>query len=465
MSLTREQIAEIIMEGEFDKLIGLAENEWLECKGKQYQTQHDQGILELAKDVVSFANATGGFLLLGIKTERSTDQQVDVIRHVRPFDSTLVNCKQYADLLRSWIYPEVGGLKIDWTQRKGPAGKRGIVVIEIPRQREDRKPFLIVRHVEVTGKRTEIVFGFAERKGAASVPTGVAELHQLLRDGRIYSTLIGMRFDELQSTLQTLVVAPSSEPSEQIDLDERTRKALEAVNMTDRRAIILSAMPQRPAKLKTIFGPSNPEHGIVWKLEHPPVLRDSGWSLETLDQARIVAAEFRRVTNGDRRIIDLYRDGTLIFAASADAEMLSHYCWGRTYGQPKINSVALVESVYNFLDFYQLVIEDMEIPMGEYQVRLDFRNLHRNNERNYLMPYAHDSSSQVWGEEPHYAPDNCWTKTFSFSLQEISEPAVAAYRLIGDIYVWFGMDTSKIPYVTDMNGLPAVDTKKIAAIR
>lgn len=465
MGLSREQLAEIIANRDFGKLVGEAENEWLECKREPYNIESEHGILELAKDIVAFANATGGHVFIGIRTERSSYQHLDVIMEIRPFEPSLVNCQQYADLARSWVFPEIEGLRVYWAQLPGLDQPRGIVVIEIPTQSDAQKPFLIVRHVDLSGKRTEIVFGYAVRKGAINEPKTVSELQRLLRDGRSYAQLIATGFEELRSTIQNVAALPTPESLQTIDIEGRITRALEASQMTDRRVIVLSAMPDKAAKLKTIFGPSDPQHGIVWKLQRPPVLRYGGWSLETHDQARIVAGEVRRVMSKQGKIVDLYQDGTLIFAASADVGLDTHYCWGRTYGEPKINSIALVESVYNFFVFYKLVIEDTEQPAKQYIVRVDFRNFHRGDKPNCLMPYTPDTIAQRFRDEVHHAPADSWQKSLSFSHDEMLNPPLGAYRTLEEIYLWFGIEPRKIPYLKEAEGQTVVDYEKIAAIR
>ncbi|MFZ2961291.1 MAG: RNA-binding domain-containing protein [Candidatus Ozemobacteraceae bacterium] len=67
-------------DGDFAKFIGLKENLWFEAKGSaayDFTKLHD--ILEFAKDVSAFANAEGGILIIGLRTEKQTDEQVDVV--------------------------------------------------------------------------------------------------------------------------------------------------------------------------------------------------------------------------------------------------------------------------------------------------------------------------------------------------------------------------------------------------
>jgi len=78
-----------------------------------------------------------------------------------------------------------------------------------------------------------------------------------------------------------------------------------------------------------------------------------------------------RVANSDK-IIDLYRDGAMVFAGIVDKNFLA---WGKG-NSTKINPVALVEVVYNFVVFYKLVLEDFNNKTKQINTRIDLRNMH-----------------------------------------------------------------------------------------
>ena len=70
MSLSIEQLGQITDSADFDLLISEVENDWFDCKSQPYQLQDNQAAKrELAKDVSSFANETGGYIFIGVKTK------------------------------------------------------------------------------------------------------------------------------------------------------------------------------------------------------------------------------------------------------------------------------------------------------------------------------------------------------------------------------------------------------------
>jgi hypothetical protein len=196
-------------------------------------------------------------------------------------------------------------------------------------------------------------------------------------------------------------------------------------------------------------------------LEKPPTLRHAGFDLETGDQAQTVDAEKVRVANGDRKILELYRDGTFVFACRADDWFLA---WASQRGQQKINPLALVEVIYSFADFYGHVIRDLKQPPTEIRLRIDLRNMHDRGVRTLLGPYGANSKAQEFGHDLREAPQNDWTITRSMPAANY-DPAVTAYVLVREIYLWFGIDEDTIPYVKTEGGSAVVDVEAIRKIK
>jgi len=73
-----ESIKAILDARQFDALIGLDENTWLEAKGRvPYDFGTPAGRYELAKDTAAFANAEGGILLVGLATAPAPDAKTE----------------------------------------------------------------------------------------------------------------------------------------------------------------------------------------------------------------------------------------------------------------------------------------------------------------------------------------------------------------------------------------------------
>jgi len=73
MPLKLNDLREIVDARDFNRLIGETENQFFDAKSQPYHFDVGQdGKREFAKDVSAFANADGGYILVGIGTTRSS---------------------------------------------------------------------------------------------------------------------------------------------------------------------------------------------------------------------------------------------------------------------------------------------------------------------------------------------------------------------------------------------------------
>ena len=461
--MDKETLAKIIETGTFDTLVGEIENDWFDCKKEPYQIQNESAKRELAKDVSSFANVDGGYILIGIRTKQSAQHFGDEVESLHSFPQNLVNTTQYRDILRTWIYPEIEGLKIGWIETD-TVKQTGLVVITIPSQKEAIKPFLISKTLDGK-KQVEIVFGYAQRKGDTSKPNSVVDLQQALRSGINYGSLLKERFDGVEALIRSSGVSALGKNNDTENLkknkvsriEQRIATALEYEGLKDNRNVSIAAYPNEALELKTIFL-STPD-SIRKKLENPPILRRGGWNLRTLDRAKILRGEMIRVGNGKRIMVDLYRDGTMIFAGQGDHQFLA---WHDAEEQ-KINPIALVEILYEFFAFYRLVIEDFEKKPSEFTARFSLKNLHQGNVKTGLAPFEAGAFAQLFGHEKQDASDAEMTVQKRF-MTEGYDPTVYAYEMAKEIYLWFGLEEDKVPYVKKDNGKKFIDIGTIGRV-
>src|SRR4029453_8579339 len=80
--LNAEQIPDVLNRGSFDEFLGVVEDHQLECKKEPYQIQRDDQKQEFAKDVTALANVEGGFILIGVRTERNPTHFGDEITSI-----------------------------------------------------------------------------------------------------------------------------------------------------------------------------------------------------------------------------------------------------------------------------------------------------------------------------------------------------------------------------------------------
>ncbi len=243
-------------------------------------------------------------------------------------------------------------------------------------------------------------------------------------------------------------------------LEERTIRLIE--DQEDKflkvdRSLILVASPTVPTELRTLF--SDKAGSIRRNLEDPPALRQNGWSLRTSDHAKLMHGEFVRVKSR-HLIIDLYRDGTMIFGARVHSEFLA---WSDKQDL-EIHPLALIEFLANCFNFYELVVDDLRNIPEHLRFKIQLRNLHLAGKKNSL-PSGPVGSNPHWKAFARFlvAPSNSWMTEITVSTASF-KPYQVAFSLVHELYIWFGHMEESIPYVIGEGDSRAVDADQIANI-
>src|SRR5947207_1336566 len=115
MALTLKDLTLIVESSQFGKLVGEVENDFFDAKGQPYQFDAgDYARRELAKDLTAFANASGGYIFLGLRTEPGMTQYGDEIKELRQMRRELIDPDRYYKVLSEWVYPQPKGVRVDW---------------------------------------------------------------------------------------------------------------------------------------------------------------------------------------------------------------------------------------------------------------------------------------------------------------------------------------------------------------
>ncbi|GFG65511.1 hypothetical protein MKUB_30010 [Mycobacterium kubicae] len=178
-NLNRQIAADLVRAGHVSSLLGQPEGHWLEVKRQHFELPGPVGTIRLAEAVAKFANSElGGLIVIGLAAKKIPGGEV-IHRHCPvPIDGKTV--KRYRQALEFRLYPPPDRLTIEPI---GDPGNLGVILIDIPPQPEELKPFLV--HGAIVNGAVEGAFiSIVRRRGESSIPTTASMIHSTLAAGR-----------------------------------------------------------------------------------------------------------------------------------------------------------------------------------------------------------------------------------------------------------------------------------------
>jgi hypothetical protein len=134
----RTSVAALVRGGMASLLIGQPEGHWLDVKAQHYDFTSAKGEVSLAQAVARFCNAEeGGVVVVGMNTKRIPGGEV--IRAVCPVPHNGGVVRRYQQVLEKRLFPPPDGLTVEAVN--APPGM--LVLIDVPPQPEELKPFLV----------------------------------------------------------------------------------------------------------------------------------------------------------------------------------------------------------------------------------------------------------------------------------------------------------------------------------
>ncbi|WP_433666307.1 hypothetical protein ACQP06_21615 [Nocardia sp. CA-136227] len=171
-----EELFACLERGDVDSLIGVAESSVLDAKRTHY-AKRENGHLELAIDVASFANSgQGGVLAIGVRTVKDVLGR-DILAEVGGCDIDRGAEARYRKAIDTLVFPGVEGLRMCRT-----ASALGEVFgIFVPRQDPAKLPFIVLGGDKRDAKHSSVVFQVPVRTGESNLPMRVEAVHSALR--------------------------------------------------------------------------------------------------------------------------------------------------------------------------------------------------------------------------------------------------------------------------------------------
>lgn len=462
-------VEEAVKSRQLDGLIGLSEDLHFEAKSAEgYDLSMAEGQYELSKDVSALANAEGGWLLIGLVTQRATSEPIDSVAKLDLLEEANFPQAKILGLLKEYVYPSIGGLTVDWCEDVTREGL-GIGVVHVPKQPEDKKPFLIAKVVEDGERMKQIVFGYMRRVSDDAIPYTVAQLQNTMKQGMNSTALRLTSIEEKVSLLleREVVVRETKQAGSLEGLRSLMTMRIDSLlkSRTSRMPyyVLVGAIPPE-TRLRGFF--SSGKESVSWLLTDPPVFRYSGFDVRTGSMARLIEGECWEARNGDRKILRLYQDGVLLFGMRADSDFLA---WGENAmsfsDYVRLNPVAVVESHTSFVHLYAAVVRRLVAAPEDVQFFLRFDDAQIGGRRLALSQYY--PRGIEWIDNPPLYPVHSVQATSEVALptaQLLSNPDIAAYTVLAKFYDMCDADEQFIPFSKEIKGDRAVDVEAIKAL-
>lgn len=176
-------IEALVLAGSAVVLVGQHEHQGFDAKGAGYDLSSDRGRFELAKDVAAFANGgRDGTIVCGLRVRKRAGR--DLVMEARPIGLSGFREIDWIRTIRNRVIPAPEGVRVQVRRMSNGSESYGYIVLSIPAQPEDLKPFLVKCGVREDGKVVETDITVPVRIGEDTEYSDAAGLHGLLTAGR-----------------------------------------------------------------------------------------------------------------------------------------------------------------------------------------------------------------------------------------------------------------------------------------
>lgn len=220
--------------------------------------------------------------------------------------------------------------------------------------------------------------------------------------------------------------------------NKRMREILNFSNYKEQKVFALSCIfrPQ-PNVVKNLFaGKDSPITNLI---ENPPHFRYAGWDLQTLDQAKPVAGEFLQVTNGDRKILRVYRDGQIVFAG--DENFIGFGVNKENQVNFSVNVLAIAEIIANFVNFTQELSKHLADFPFSVSFKVQFFNPYREEVELIGVNRGNSFSDQIGSLQLDTSEREILVDFDNF------KPEKVAYLILAEFFYFFGISEDRFWYV------------------
>lgn len=414
------------------------EDQFVDFKRDPYLA-NERGRHELLKDITAFANAAGGYIVIGVA--ENGEGRADAIVGVADAEGVR---RSMRDRCLTLIDPRLTELDIGIVAVDG----HDIVVCHVPES--PRKP-----HAAVPD-REHHAFWLRYQDGVKLMT--IAEIREAIAGDAVQRELAELR-RELTIRRETVLIQDELGR----DVDERGLLQLQTpeafAEHTDR--LFRAEVGDRPYLRVTatplpVGGRDIREHreAIAQLLSSPPEYRQNGFAL----QMGVAGEGVRQSASGLRRPrldfkhLRLLWNGHLEYWSAADTEVLS---WGIEQNLPaaqrSFNPLVIIESAASFIRLAKSVWTTAGIT-GEAEFRLSLTGVQGRK----IPPYADNTYGRLFGIDGLGDPAIGTFQDADVHAGPVREqiaalPGTVVFRLVSEVYYRLGYQREHIPYFDDQN--------------
>lgn len=184
-TLDRPTILALLADGRTTELIGVRETEEVDFKRDAYPLGTPKGRRDLVADVGAFANWQGGVIVVGVGITQDQLTDDEFAASIPGIKRGAMSVKSARALIRAHVHPlprfEITVHELD-PANSGPV----VVAIDVHRQADERKPFLVSRLVDEDGKtQVDHAVGLPIRSGAVNHFESPEYIRSLIRGTQV----------------------------------------------------------------------------------------------------------------------------------------------------------------------------------------------------------------------------------------------------------------------------------------
>jgi len=422
--ITNQEIEELVKEH-------IQENQNLEFKlTLNYKSEPER--FETLCDIVSLANAGGGYLVIGIREDGKS--RALRLENVDNIESMI---KSIRSLCLEHIEERIEGMEFDTRIINGC----NIAIIRVPVSSR-------IPHMVTLNNHTHFVTRYADGKREMTLSEIRSSFTQDVHGRRLsfieegIKSILNIRQDEDKKELINMLVNEELSPISITDgrvLNEGlTKYFLKSIDKAPYFRIAIVPITTG----RNIINVDSTEIRDVF--QNPPNQRQGGWNMENFYSS--IERFPEGIYRGDKkdRMLILYQNGYMEFYAPLDMS----YCWRQSQEefkrQPRLYPYPVVEYPLSFLDLYSHIVRISNI-----ETKLIISMQYLNCKGYTLLPYKPESIGFYMPRNSPKVIDKDHLIIPNMDVNYDFDPNLVCYELLKYFYAVFSYTPDMIPFFID----------------